>query len=114
MIEWLAAALMVAGGGFCLVAGIGLLRLRDVYARMHAATKAGALGLGLVRLAAALLADTWAGVVVPLVVLLFMLASAPVGAHLIGRAAFRTGAPVAPGTQEDPGAAAFRTPPAPE
>lgn len=112
MIEWVAAALLVSGGAFCLIAGVGVVRLRDIFARMHAATKAGTLGLGLICLATALLADTWAGVVEPLVVFLFMIASAPVGAHLIGRAAFRKRIPVAPGTGEDEGAAAFRNPPA--
>ena len=37
-----------------------------------------------------------------------MIATAPVGAHLIGRAAFRTGVPVDPKTQADPGAEPFR------
>lgn len=111
MIEALAALLLVAGGLFCLVAGLGVVRLPDLYMRMHAATKAGTLGLGLICLAAALLAESWAGVVEPLLVFLFMLATAPVGAHLIGRAAFRKGAPVAPATREDEGAAAFRQPP---
>ena len=45
------AALLVAGGFFCLIAGIGVVRLNDVFARMHAATKAGTLGLALVCLA---------------------------------------------------------------
>lgn len=112
MTEWIAAALLVAGGGFCLVAGLGVVRLRDIYARMHAATKAGTLGLGLICLATAVLADTWAGVVEPLLVFLFMIASAPVGAHLIGRAAFRTRVPVAPSTQADEGVEDFRAPPA--
>ena len=45
---------------------------------------------------------------VALVVFLFMIASAPVGAHLIGRAAFRTRAPIDPKTVLEPGAEAFR------
>ena len=51
MSDWIAAALLVAGGFFCLVAGIGIVRLNDVFARMHAATKAGTLGLALICLA---------------------------------------------------------------
>ncbi len=35
----------------CLVAGIGVIRLNDVFARMHAATKAGTLGLALICIA---------------------------------------------------------------
>ena len=43
-----------------------------------------------------------------LFVFLFMIASAPVGAHLIGRAAFRTRVPIDPRTRHDPGCEAFR------
>jgi multicomponent Na+:H+ antiporter subunit G len=108
MSEVLASILFVTGGFFCLVAGIGVLRLRDVFGRMHAATKAGTLGLALVCLGVMVEADTWTQVAEALFVFLFMLASAPVGAHLIGRAAFRTRVPVDPATQFDDGCQAFR------
>ena len=108
MNEWIAAALMVAGGFFCLIAGIGVIRLNDVFARMHAATKAGTLGLALICIAVMVLAETWLQVVEALFVFLFMILTAPVGAHLIGRAAFRTRVPVDPKTQMDPGADLFR------
>ena len=108
MNDWIAAALMVAGGFFCLVAGIGVVRLNDVFARMHAATKAGTLGLALICLAVMVQAETWLQVVEALFVFLFMIPTAPVGAHLIGRAAFRTRVPVDPKTQMDPGADRFR------
>jgi multicomponent Na+:H+ antiporter subunit G len=106
--DWLASALLVAGGFFCLVAGIGVVRLNDVFARMHAATKAGTLGLALVCLAVVVEARTWLEVVEALFVFLFMVASAPVGAHVIGRAAFRTRSPLDPRTRLDPGAERFR------
>jgi multicomponent Na+:H+ antiporter subunit G len=108
MIAWLSAALLVAGGGFCLVAGVGILRLPDIYMRMHAATKAGTLGLGLICCAVMLQAETWQNVLEALFVFLFMIATAPVGAHLIGRAAFRTRIPMAPSTRSDPDCDVFR------
>jgi multicomponent Na+:H+ antiporter subunit G len=103
-----AAALFLGGGFFCLVAGLGILRLGDVYMRMHAATKAGTLGLALVCLGAMARAATWAQLLEPLFVLIFMIATAPVGAHLIGRAAFRSRTPCDPRTREDAGTSAFR------
>lgn len=109
MSDAIAAVLLVAGGFFCLVAAIGLLRLGDVFCRMHAATKAGTLGLALICLAEMLLAQGWEQFLETLFVFLFMIATAPIGAHLIGRAAFRTRAPVSPGTESDPGAEAFRS-----
>ena len=51
--------LLLAGGFFCLVAGIGIVRMNDVFARMHAATKAGTLGLALICLAVMVEAETW-------------------------------------------------------
>lgn len=108
MADWIAALFVLAGGFFCLVAGVGVVRLRDVFARMHAATKAGTLGLALVCIAAMTQAENWLQVLEPLFVLLFMVASAPVGAHLIGRAAFRSRVPIDPATRSDPGVEEFR------
>ncbi len=109
MNDWIASVFLLLGGFFCLVAGIGIIRMKDVFARMHAATKAGTLGLGLVCLAVMLKAGNWSEVVEALFVFGFMLISAPVGAHLIGRAAFRRHQPMAPNTQMDPDAEVFRS-----
>ena len=49
--HYLAAALLLFGAGFSLVAAIGVLRLPDLYTRLHAASKAGATGAGAVFLA---------------------------------------------------------------
>lgn len=108
MTDLIASALVLAGGFFCLIAGIGVIRLNDVYARMHAATKAGTLGLVLVCAAVMITADTWTKVAEAAFVFFFMIASAPVGAHLIGRAAFRTDNPMDPATTSDAGCAPFR------
>lgn len=108
MIDVITGLLLVAGGALCLIAGIGVVRLNDVFARMHAATKAGTLGLALICVAVMLKAETWLNVAEALFVFFFMIASAPVGAHLIGRAAFRTDSPMDPATQADDDAEAFR------
>jgi multicomponent Na+:H+ antiporter subunit G len=106
--EIIAAVLLVSGGFFCLVAGVGIVTLNDVYARMHAATKAGTLGLALICVAVMILATTWLQLLEALFVFLFMIMTAPVGAHLIGRAAFRTRAPMDPRTRIDPDCDQFR------
>ena len=54
MIDFISGIFILLGAAFALIAGIGLFRLPDVYLRMHAATKAGTLGAGLVLLALAL------------------------------------------------------------
>ena len=51
LVAILVAALTVSGAAFSLIAAIGLNRLPDVYTRMHAASKAGTVGSGLLLLA---------------------------------------------------------------
>lgn len=86
----IAAALCLALGGlFCLVAGIGLLRLPDVFNRLHASTKAGTLGVGLIGVALALTAEEAGVASRAIICVVFLLITSPIGAHLIGRAAAR-------------------------
>ena len=85
------AILMMTGCLFCLIAAIGIARFPDTLMRMHAATKAGTLGAGLI-LAGLCLHYTEMGLVLrALLVLIFLYLTAPVAAHLIGRAAYRSG-----------------------
>jgi len=84
----LAGLLMVGGTAFMLVAAIGLLRLPDLYTRMHAVTKAGTLGVGLILLSAAVAFGDVSVATRSLVALLFVLLTAPVSAHMIGRAGY--------------------------
>lgn len=107
MTEWIAAILFVSGGFFCMIAGVGIIRMQDVFSRMHAATKAGTLGLALICIGVMITADSWLNIAEALFVFLFMIASNPVGAHLIGRAAFRTHSPVHQRTRRDEDAELF-------
>ncbi|MEL6375560.1 MAG: monovalent cation/H(+) antiporter subunit G, partial [Pseudomonadota bacterium] len=43
LIDIIGALLLVAGGLFCLSAAVGIVRLPDVFMRLHASTKAGTL-----------------------------------------------------------------------
>jgi multicomponent Na+:H+ antiporter subunit G len=110
MMEVLAAILLAAGGVFCLIAGLGVVRLGDIFLRMHASTKAGTLGVALIALAMMLLARSFLNVLEPLFVFLFMILTVPIGSHLIGRAAFRTGIPMQEGTTADRECDAFLLP----
>lgn len=77
--------LLVIGAAWALLAAVGVLRFDDVYSRMHAATKSPTLGLLLISAGAALHLDLSQALKLLLVALLVLL-TAPVGAHLIGRA----------------------------
>lgn len=86
MVDVIAGVLAIGGASLVVLAGIGVLRLRDLYSRMHAATKATALGIALVAASAAISLDDGRPKIVLATVFLFV--TAPASAHLIGRAAY--------------------------
>ena len=91
MIQIAAGVLVLLAGLFALVAALGVLRMPDIMLRMHASTKAGTLSCGLSMLAAALVLGELSVAVRAAGVVLFLLLTAPVAAHMLGRAALRTG-----------------------
>jgi len=92
----LLALLLVLGGAFAFVAGLGVLRMPDVLIRMHASTKAGTLGCGLILLGVAVDFGDVSTVSRAVAAIVFLLVTAPVAAHMIGRAAYRAGVPLWP------------------
>lgn len=100
--SYLAAVLVVVGAGFSLIAAIGVLRLPDLYTRLHAASKAGAIGAGLIFLAVAVASLDGAVILRALLGIVFLFLSTPVSAHLLARAAYRSGeSPTAATTVDD-------------
>lgn len=83
--------LILCGALLCLTAAIGLLRFRDLLTRMHAATKPQVLGVLLVLLGVALSKQSGLHIGMLLLVGVFQMLTIPVGAHMVGRAGFRTG-----------------------
>lgn len=86
MIEILAGVFMLGGAAFTLIAAVGIIRLPDVLTRMHASTKAGTLGATLILLAAAFIFGATSATVKCILAILFLLLTAPLAAHMIGRA----------------------------
>jgi multicomponent Na+:H+ antiporter subunit G len=94
IIEIIISALVLGGGFFCFVAGLGILRLPDVLIRMHASTKAGTLGSGMILVAVAFFFADTSTMARAAAAIVFLVITAPVAAHMIGRAAFRSGVPL--------------------
>lgn len=90
VLTWVAAVLMVLGSALSLGAAIGLLRFPDLLTRMHAATKPQVLGSLLLLTAVGLQWRAWALVPLLAVAWIFQLLTAPVSAHMVGRAGYRT------------------------
>ena len=91
MNDLLVAILILMGCLFCLLAAIGIMRLPDTLIRMHAATKAGTLGAGLILAGIAVWFAELGPVLKAILTLVFLYMTAPVAAHLIARAAYRSG-----------------------
>jgi multicomponent Na+:H+ antiporter subunit G len=92
--ELFVALFLVLSRAFAAIAGLGLLRPPDVLPPMHASTKAGALGVGLVSIGVAIHFNDLVVAAKTALIIPFLLLTAPVAAHLIGRAAYRSGTPL--------------------
>ncbi|GAA1817796.1 monovalent cation/H(+) antiporter subunit G [Nesterenkonia flava] len=90
VMDSVAAVFMVVGALMSLAAGIGLVRFPDLHSRMHAATKPQVLGLLMLLLAAAVMWRSWASMGIVVLAWGLMLLTAPVSAHVVGRAGYRT------------------------
>lgn len=91
MMDIIALLVKVVGVGFLLIATIGLLRLDDPFQRMHAATKAGTLGAGLVLIGVMLSKSSADATLTGGLTVLFLLLTIPVASHLLARAAYISG-----------------------
>ena len=101
MSEWIARSFVLAGATLALLAGVGILRMPDVFTRMQASTKASTLGLGCLLVALSIRYPVTAIVVRAAAIGAFMMLTTAVAAHVIARAAARSGAPLWKGTIMD-------------
>ena len=76
------------------IAGLGILRMPDVFMRMSAGTKASTLGVGFLLAAVAVKYPVLEIVSRTVAIIVFVLLTAPVAAHMIGRAAYVIGIPL--------------------
>ncbi|WP_029033973.1 monovalent cation/H(+) antiporter subunit G [Salinimicrobium terrae] len=91
MIDTIIGIIATLGTLFVLLAGVGILRMPDTYLRMAVTTKAATLGIGLILVAAAIYFNDLSTTTRVLAVIIFILLTAPVGAHLIGKATYIKG-----------------------
>lgn len=101
MKDVLTAVLLLAGAALGLIAAIGVVRMPDLYTRMQAATKASALGTGLMLLAVAVHFAQFSVATRAMAVVAFLILTAPVAAHMLARAAYLVGVPRWEGTVVD-------------
>lgn len=87
MTDAIVGILAIAGAALFLLAGVGVLRFPDLYARMHAATKATTVGIALISIAGAVGVDGGTTKILLAAGIIFI--TAPSAAHFVGRAAYR-------------------------
>lgn len=90
--EILGLIVLWVGIGFCAVGVLGLVRMPDLYCRLHAAGKVGTVGLCGLLVGAALIMPSVTLKVIALAI--FALLTLPVSTHAIAAAAYRHGVPV--------------------
>jgi multicomponent K+:H+ antiporter subunit G len=90
----IASLLIVTGAAFVLLGSIGLVRLPDIFTRLHGPTKATTLGVGAIVVASSVAAYAVNGDISlrELTIPLFLFITAPVSAHLIAKAARKNAA----------------------
>ncbi len=91
MIEVIAYWFIIVGICFDILGCIGLVRLPDVYNRLQASTKCVTLGTCGIMFGVFLLEGFNEGGVKALLVIIFLLLTAPTSAHALARAAHRSG-----------------------
>jgi multicomponent Na+:H+ antiporter subunit G len=91
---------LLAGGAFALIGGLGLLRLPDVFARMHGAGMIDTAGLGLILLGLMVQAGLSLVTVKLALIVIFVLFTSPITTHALARACLLGG--VRPRARERP------------
>jgi multicomponent Na+:H+ antiporter subunit G len=89
-----ALSLLLKAGGvvFLIAAAVGVVRFSDPLQRMHASTKAGTVGAGLVLLGVVFEMGALDAALVGAATVSFLLLTIPIAGHLLGRAAYVSGA----------------------
>lgn len=88
ILGWL---LIVPGAVFCVIGGLGLLRLPEFYSRMHGAGVTDTLGAGLVLVGLMVQPADWIVTAKLGVILLFIVVTSPTAGHALIHAAYSSG-----------------------
>ncbi len=91
MREIMVSAFLLLGSLLTLIAAAGVLRMPDIFTRMHAATKTGTVGVSAIAIGMMIHFNTITVTSKGVLVIAFFLLTAPVAAHMIARAAYKSG-----------------------
>jgi multicomponent Na+:H+ antiporter subunit G len=107
MSDLIATVAVVLGTALGVLSAVGILRMPDAYIRLQVASKTSSLGIALLMLGVAAHFDEISVTIRALLVVVFLFLTAPVAAHVICRAAYLSGVPLAAATELDELAGAY-------
>ena len=103
LLDWIVAALVLVGAAFSLIGSLGLLRMPDIFTRLHGPSKATTIGIGSMLVASALYMS-FRGPGLSLhefMISLFIAITTPVASHLLAKAARHRRLPGTEGWSDD-------------
>ena len=84
----LVSIFLLSGGVFTFLAALGIYRFPDTLSRLHAASKASSLGVGLVMLAVLVFFTAWQVKLQAFLIIFAVFLTLPISSHLIGRVVY--------------------------
>jgi len=102
VLDVLSWGLLLTGGFFCIVGGVGLLRMPDFFTRMHAAGVVETMGAGAILLGLLLQAGLTLVAAKLLMIGLLLLLTSPASTHALAKAALVRGVQPLLESREDP------------
>ncbi|NIM00864.1 MAG: sodium:proton antiporter [Acidobacteria bacterium] len=102
VLDILSWGLLMVGGTFAVIGGVGLVRLPDLFSRMHGAGITDTLGAG--SILAGLMLVSWDSLITVklIAILIFLLLTSPTATHALARSAIAEGIRPWTAGQEDP------------
>ena len=98
LVSWI---LILGGSVFAIIGGVGMIRLPDVYARMHGASLTDTLGAGLIVAGLAVQAGFTLVTVKLILIMIFLIFTSPTSTYALANAAFTRGLQPMLGKTED-------------
>lgn len=101
MSEIITGIFLILGSFIVLLAGIGVVKMPDIYTRMSATSKASTLGVSVILITTGFFFGTTEIITRTLLIVIFLMITAPVASHLLGKAAYLNKLPLWDRTKRD-------------
>lgn len=94
MSEILTGSFLIIGSLVILLSALGVVKMPDIYLRMSATAKAATLGISIILITTGFYFGTTEIMSRTILIVIFLMITAPVASHLLGRAAYKNKLPL--------------------